>query len=775
LVGWTVLWRSRTGLWGLTRPAWELGDTRPPAEASREPVWHSVVMQPVPRIGPYQIVAELGRGGMGVVYEVRDPNLPGRRLALKQILKDLCGPDALRRFAREAEMLAKVQHPNVVRVYACTLDPVAYLVTELVEGQDLQSLCVKEQLDPERSAEIAAQLCDAIGALHGAGIIHRDLKPENAILRPDGTPVLLDFGLARELDGEGLTRTGEVLGTPAYMSPEQADAAKDIDERTDVYGLGAILFQLLAGRAPFQAESMVRLLYKVLQDEPDWSALRQRDVPKALVAVTQRALEKERDDRYPSAQALAAELRRFIAGEEVLARPRRSNKTLGIAVGGVVVAAALAGTYLGLRPSPRDTPTPSATPSASVEATPEVNPLEGVRTPREFRELREKLGVQAQLELIEPFLDGLETNLRSDAVERMRGDPLRELPVQPAIEQTVKENLERGALFLPDQSYLTWHGRSKKLVHVLANGKKSWEFDLPHVANACTLAPDDSVWVFESNRLGSRVVAAAGDWSQPPTSEPLDLPSEPGNNRIAKVVAFSPSEEILAMGLGGRGKGKRGVVLFDLKQTPWRSRYLPQPPKSNPMTEALAWTADSGRLYVGGEGAGPTKIMTFGYSLAEEEPRPIMEGPPGFGTTVTTYDLALVGEDLFQSQRDGYVRRIQGVTSNPPHDVTFVDSGDPKSEGKTHGSEVVAVLPTAKGDWVYTVAGHFASGETHLRRERNQIRVWSRDSSGKLSLHATVNYHSAARRAYLSPDDRRLIMICVDGKFRLYDAWLLRQ
>ena len=224
------------------------------------------------QIGPYRVVRVLGQGGMGVVYEVAHLQQPNKRLALKLILAENPSKDVLVRFQREAQLLAKVSHPNIVGVQDFAYDERSrpYMVFDYVAGEDLRSLCYGTPMDPEQAARIGASLASALDLLHRKGIIHRDLKPENVILRPDGTPVLLDFGLARELDAERLTVTGTILGTPAYMSPEQAEGFSDIDPRTDVYGLGGILFYLLLGRPPFRGNSPMAVLRQVLMEEPNW-------------------------------------------------------------------------------------------------------------------------------------------------------------------------------------------------------------------------------------------------------------------------------------------------------------------------------------------------------------------------------------------------------------------------------------------------------------------------------------------------------------------------
>ncbi len=296
------------------------------------------------RVGRFEVVRELGRGGMGVVYEAVDPTL-GRRLALKLIREDLAAPEALLRFGREAQAMARVRHANLVAVHEvgrAAQGP--FIATELVEGESLDGRLRRGPLAPREAALLVAELADAVAALHAAGLLHRDLKPANLIVRPDGRPVLLDLGLVRDESAEALTRTGAMLGTPAYMAPEQAGGERArIGPVTDVYGLGAVLFAAVAARPPFEAPSLPNLITAVLTREPLWPTPAE-GVPPELLAVLRRALAKQPEDRYPSAAALADELRRFAAGE--LSAPARSRRGPLVAAAGLVLvlgaAAALA-------------------------------------------------------------------------------------------------------------------------------------------------------------------------------------------------------------------------------------------------------------------------------------------------------------------------------------------------------------------------------------------------------------------------------------------------
>jgi serine/threonine-protein kinase len=256
---------------------------------------------------------------MGEVFEAVDPG--GRTVALKLLLRSraAAGPAALERFLREARLLARIRHPNVVAVHDLGEAPEGpYLVTDLVEGRELGDVLDDGPLAPKRAAEVVRALCGAVGELHAAGVLHRDLKPENVILKPDGAPVLLDFGLAREMGSDALTRTGQLLGTPAYFSPEQARGVSpsSLDGRVDVYALGAVLYACLTGRPPFvEAQSMPELVGAIVGRAPKPPSKRNPAVPRALDRVTGRALAKAKEARYSSAEALGEDLERFLRGE----------------------------------------------------------------------------------------------------------------------------------------------------------------------------------------------------------------------------------------------------------------------------------------------------------------------------------------------------------------------------------------------------------------------------------------------------------------------------
>ncbi len=297
------------------------------------------------RIGDYQILCELGRGGMGVVYKATDIKLK-RQVALK-MLWDSSGaaPDDLIRFRGEAELVAQLQHPNIVQIYDIGQhEGRPFLALEFVEGGSLDKLVKGQPQPPRHAAETVETLARAIHVAHLQGIIHRDLKPANVLLSKGGTLKITDFGLAKRLDHSlGCSRTGDVMGTPSYMAPEQAlGQSKQLGPATDVYALGAILYELLTGRPPFRGVNVLETLEQVRLAEP---ASPSRLVPRLhrdLSTICLKCLQKWPGKRYASADALADDLRRWLEGHPILARPTNRWERLWRAVRRHPLRAALA-------------------------------------------------------------------------------------------------------------------------------------------------------------------------------------------------------------------------------------------------------------------------------------------------------------------------------------------------------------------------------------------------------------------------------------------------
>ncbi len=278
----------------------------------------------LPRVPGYEVRAVLGRGGVGVVYRAWQVRLQ-RDVALKMLL---AGPYAQvherERFLREVEAVAGLRHPNIVSLYdAGEVDGRPYFTMELVEGGSLAQKIAGKPQPAAMAAALVAAVADAVQLAHQSGIIHRDLKPGNILLTTDGTPKVSDFGLARRLEsGVALTVSGVPVGTPSYMAPEQARGQKDaIGTPADIYALGAILYETLTGRPPFEGETAMETLQQVMSNDPLPPRHLNRHIPRDLEIICLKCLHKEPARRYRSAAELADDLRRQVAGESIQARP----------------------------------------------------------------------------------------------------------------------------------------------------------------------------------------------------------------------------------------------------------------------------------------------------------------------------------------------------------------------------------------------------------------------------------------------------------------------
>ena len=272
-----------------------------------------------PVVNGYKIIREIARGGMGAVL-LADHSALRRRAAVKIILPGAADdPQAKERFLREARSMAKLKHPNIVEVYDVgTVNELPYLAMEFVEGDTFSALIQQKRLSHQDAAASLAKVARALQFAHTRGVIHRDLKPANVMLRGDGEPVIMDFGLAKELDAESakLSATGTVLGTPAYMSPEQAQGLA-IDARSDIYSLGALLYETLTRRAPFSATTAIATIYAVVHERPKPAFAVSAEAPKPLSFIAAKALEKDPARRYQTMKEFAEDLDCFLAGEPV--------------------------------------------------------------------------------------------------------------------------------------------------------------------------------------------------------------------------------------------------------------------------------------------------------------------------------------------------------------------------------------------------------------------------------------------------------------------------
>lgn len=278
-------------------------------------------------LGDYTLEKEIGRGGMGIVYEATRKS-DGETVAIKMILKgDFATKAEKERFRAEAEAARRLNHPNIVPIYAIgEHEGLPYFCMKLIRGQTLSEKLVKGPLLPRKSAGILASISDAIAYAHEQGVLHRDLKPSNILLDNKGVPHLADFGLAKAIASQGasLTRTGAILGTPSYMSPEQASGNRgNVGTASDIYSLGAILYHTLTGHAPFLGATPVETVLMVIEQAPIPLRTLNHRVDRNLEMVTLRCLQKPQDLRYLSAAKLRDDLKAFLDGRSVSAREGR--------------------------------------------------------------------------------------------------------------------------------------------------------------------------------------------------------------------------------------------------------------------------------------------------------------------------------------------------------------------------------------------------------------------------------------------------------------------
>ncbi|MCE9581687.1 MAG: protein kinase, partial [Planctomycetes bacterium] len=339
---------------------------RPPSSeativsAGSQPLGSAAGPAPVPRrlgrldrVGKYEILDELGRGGMGVVYKARHPGLD-RVVALKTLIAS-GSEEHVERFLREARSAARMgKHPNLVQVHDVGQEGgLFYFTMEYIEGQSFDREIHVDKAPPRRVAEVVEAVARGLAQAHAEGIIHRDLKPANVLIDLMRRPLLTDFGLAKEVGaGSSVSVAGQILGTPAYMSPEQAEGKLDqVNERSDVYGLGTVLYEGLTRRAPFEGAGNIEILRKVTGIEPPAPSSLAPEVPRDLEVICLKCLSKQPEDRYESAAALADDLERFLKGDPILARPipfvvrlaRKARKNLlvaGLAFAAVALLAA---------------------------------------------------------------------------------------------------------------------------------------------------------------------------------------------------------------------------------------------------------------------------------------------------------------------------------------------------------------------------------------------------------------------------------------------------
>jgi serine/threonine protein kinase len=304
--------------------------------------------------GRYQIVKELGRGAMGIVYQAHDPEI-GRSIAVKVLREDRMTTEAfVQRFLKEARAIGRLSHPNIVTVYDIGQDRgTVYIAMEFLEGEPLDKVIERKKFSFEDIVDLGLQMGEALHYAHQRGIVHRDVKPSNIIIQPTGRIKITDFGIAHIEDPTASiqTQAGEILGTPAYMSPQQA-TSQPLDGRSDLFSLGVILYELATGGRPFLGKNLAAIFHSVTHDHPPPPADINPEVPLNLSQIIMKCLNKDPEERYATGEALAEDLEKCLAkresgpAEESAASLKGKKKKKGIVI--LIAAVTIAGVIGGL-------------------------------------------------------------------------------------------------------------------------------------------------------------------------------------------------------------------------------------------------------------------------------------------------------------------------------------------------------------------------------------------------------------------------------------------
>ena len=713
------------------------------------------------QIGPYSVVRELGRGGLGVVYEVRAEGWE-RPLALKTLLSGgAVTPKRARRFAREARLLAKVRHPAVLSVHAfeeASASHPAYIVTDLVAGEPLSALVRDEPLSPTRAVELTCGIARGLEALHAIGVIHRDLKPENVIVSPEGAPVLLDFGLARELDSETrLTKTGEALGTPAFMAPEQVDrrVGGEFDERTDVYGLAAILFNLLLGRAPFHGSMLVKVLYRVLKEPPRFGEEGDPPLDAGLRAVLERGLAKDKAERFQSVAALREALEGWRRGDPPprAARPRRgwaAAGALALAAAFVVLAARWASEAPRLATSASPSPlaggsSPAPDPGASAE-----DRLPDPEDPGWSSAARALLERYPEVAGAPALRAKLERQLRARPLARWR------LPGEAKV-----SSISGGLLRARGAEAAPWwvHDPRAPRVHRFsqrAGFDEGREVPLPPWVSASALTPAGLLLVGQPRH---------GLWLLPPTGDARQLVGplpDVSPRGVVGALAYAPATREVALGINEHGAGgdpQHGFLLaYELDEAHQRAEPRPRYPLVAASVWELCYGREGGRLAAATQhGEASLQVWERGGQVAFRR--------PNFASRSRCMTRRAGSDELIWGTKTGTLERLDLLEPSRALPGLF----DPaRATQGPHAFEVTALATTPSGRFLVSSGG---VAQTIRGRHRwyepgvSELLLWELATA---QLLRRVPLACLVRQVEFSADGRWLYGLRADG---VLEAW----
>ncbi len=721
------------------------------------------------KIGQYQISRELGRGGMGVVYLAKQPGL-NREVALKVLNINLqSDPEDAARFQSEAKLAASLQHPNIVQIYEVgEQDGYAFMAMEYVPGGNLHQHLRRRTPTPREAAELLEPLARAMHHAHGKGIIHRDLKPGNILISdsgmrisdagpddqtvkdapaisPSGTPKITDFGLAKNLNQSmHLTATGVALGTPSYMAPEQAkDDRKNIGPLSDVYALGAILYEMLAGKPPFTGSTPMVTMQQVVRTRPAPPSTIRPAVPKELEKICLKCLEKQPKNRFTNAQELADALQAFIEGPaEEIARPERRIRLPWIVSVAAMIVAVLAAIALYWQHSEVRKLEQIARERAAIVRMSEEQHDELLQS--YFAACYERALALAELGQIDLALKSLdEADKYSGPSEGSRA--VEQIKLPPAIERTLRINLAE------------WREQN---IHLKASCKNAFPL------NALAWSRDGKL--FASAGSDGRVRFFTSDGKE--SGKPMQVPGE----TLAHALAWSPKGDLLAVG-GSDGR----VFLCDPVNREIAGDSIKPDDLSRPVWHIRF--ANDGKTLITASQDGGVRVFDVASRVWQAEPMPREEAGSyvaldvspdskllaagGKSGTLRVWELKNNQPKEFRSWKLG--GEIRAVAFSPEHRclVAGAKSGmlvmwdritDRLSDLPTEDSTIVAVAFSSDGQTFVTAT------------ENGSIRLWdacSRQPIGQPIIQAHplrgVSFHPSANLLVVGDDRGDIRMLTV--------------